>query len=219
MKTQNKLLIATLTATVFAGSAYAGGHNAGRHTYRDSAKVIDVTPIYRQIEVSTPREECWQEQVTYEAPAGRSSATPVILGSIIGGVIGNQIGDGRGRKIATVAGTLLGASIGADNAHANTRYAPTTATEQLPRGAGELHGTTHDWLSGQSTAIAVKSSRPAWIAIRATVSRWRSRSLRSSEYAGFPPCAWVAVSCPKACGGHDRRPRATVGDPYVEIST
>ncbi|KAA3626016.1 MAG: glycine zipper 2TM domain-containing protein [Proteobacteria bacterium] len=133
MKTQNKLLIATLTATVFAGSAYAGGHNAGRHTYRDSAKVIDVTPIYRQIEVSTPREECWQEQVTYEAPAGRSSATPVILGSIIGGVIGNQIGDGRGRKIATVAGTLLGASIGADNAHANTRYAPTTATEQRCR--------------------------------------------------------------------------------------
>lgn len=129
MKTQNQLLIATLATTLAAGSAWAGGH-PDRHGYRDYAKVVDATPIYRQIEVSTPREECWQEQVVRDVPTGRQSATPVIVGGIIGGVIGNQIGDGRGRKIATVAGTLLGASIGADKAHANTRYVPTTSTEQ-----------------------------------------------------------------------------------------
>jgi len=133
MKTQNKLLITTLAATVFTSTAWAGNHYYDRHGYRDFAKVVDVTPIYRQVEVSSPREECWQEQVTHEVPGGHRSAAPAILGGIIGGVIGNQIGDGRGRKIATVAGTLLGASIGAESARANTQYVPTTSLEQRCR--------------------------------------------------------------------------------------
>ncbi len=133
MKKQTQILIATLTAATLTGTAWAGDRHDERFGYRDFAKVVDVTPIYRQIEVSTPREECWEEQVVHDVPTNRPSATPVILGGIIGGVIGNQIGNGRGRKIATVAGTLLGASIGADSVRANTRYAPVASSEQRCR--------------------------------------------------------------------------------------
>lgn len=133
MKKPTQILIAALATTALTGTAWAGGYHNSRHDYREFAKVVDVAPIYRQIEVSTPRQECWQEQVTREVPTRRASATPVILGGIIGGVIGNQIGGGRGRKLATVAGTMLGASIGADAARTDARYVSVTGTEQRCR--------------------------------------------------------------------------------------
>ncbi|MBT3046562.1 MAG: glycine zipper 2TM domain-containing protein [gamma proteobacterium symbiont of Ctena orbiculata] len=99
------LMIATMTAT-------AGGH---RDYYRDSAKVIDVEPIYRSVEISYPERECWDEEVDhYHADSKRY--TPTVLGGIIGGVVANKIsrGRGRGRDAATVAGALLGGAIGHD---------------------------------------------------------------------------------------------------------
>lgn len=137
MKTKT-LLVTALTASLMSTPLLAGGHFDGKHRYRDFAKVLEATPIYQTVEISTPRQECWDEEVVHSAP-GRRSATPVILGTIIGGVIGNQIGDGRGKKLATVAGSILGASIGADNAHARTPQHSYTSVEQRCQVANDYH--------------------------------------------------------------------------------
>lgn len=144
MKTRT-LLATALAATLTSAPLLAGGHQGDRHRYRDYAKVLDVTPIYQTVEVSTPRRECWDEEVVHGRP-GRRSATPVIVGTIIGGVIGNQIGDGRGKKLATVAGSLLGASIGSDKAHANARHHTYTSVEQRCRVSTDYY--TEERISG-----------------------------------------------------------------------
>ncbi len=78
-----------------------------------NAKVIDVEPLVRIVEITTPQEVCWNEQVVHRN-AVYKSRTPLLLGGIIGGVVGNQMGGGRGKSIMTVAGAILGASIGRD---------------------------------------------------------------------------------------------------------
>ncbi len=134
MKTKHLTGTLTLAAALIATPALADRFDKPRHDYRDFAKVTAVTPIYEQVRVSSPRRECWDEEVTTYVDNHRRSATPVILGGIIGGVIGNQIGDGRGRKLATVAGTLLGASIGSDSARAQAAAAqPYTTTAERCR--------------------------------------------------------------------------------------
>lgn len=86
----------------------------------DYAKVVRVEPIVRQIRVSVPQEECWEEHVpVYQR--SHQSATPMILGGIIGGVLGNTVGKGHGRDAATVAGTILGGSVGRDIGHDRQR--------------------------------------------------------------------------------------------------
>lgn len=86
----------------------------------DYAKVVRVEPIVRQVRVSVPQEECWEEDVpVYQR--SHQSATPMILGGIIGGVLGNTVGKGHGRDAATVAGTILGGSVGRDIGHDRQR--------------------------------------------------------------------------------------------------
>jgi uncharacterized protein YcfJ len=91
--------------------------NAGPHGphFEDTAKVIDVKPIYQTIEISNPERYCWDEDVSYYEP-GRQNYTGTVLGGIVGGVMANQLyhGRGRGRDAATLAGTLLGGAIGHD---------------------------------------------------------------------------------------------------------
>lgn len=94
----------------------------------DYADVVRVEPIVRQVRVSQPREECWEEEVpVYEG--GYRSATPMILGGILGGVVGSTVGKGDGRTAATVAGTVLGGSIGRDVGQAHRREPAATAVE------------------------------------------------------------------------------------------
>lgn len=97
-------------------------YDYGRDRYRieyDYARVLDVDPIYRQVRVSLPRQECWDEsryedsRYDYRGPQ-RNTAGSMILGGIIGAAIGNQIGSGDGRRAATVAGALIGSAIGHD---------------------------------------------------------------------------------------------------------
>lgn len=95
-------------------SQYDRGH-AASYEY---ARVVDVDPIYRQVSIESPRQECWEEirevrTVQYAEPRSKG---PMILGGIIGGVLGHQIGSGRGNDVATVAGTLIGASVAQDAA-------------------------------------------------------------------------------------------------------
>lgn len=115
------LMIASMSAT-------AGGP---RDNYRDTAKVIDVEPIYRSVEVSYPERVCWDEEVEHYHP-DRPRYTGTVLGGIIGGVVANKIsrGRGRGRDAATMAGTLLGGAIGHDisQQHRGGRY--TTSVER-----------------------------------------------------------------------------------------
>jgi uncharacterized protein YcfJ len=102
-------------AGVQAGERWTGSGD----THYESATVTDVQPIVRVVQISSPREVCWDEQVRHTAYSGGGryrSHTPTVIGAIIGGVVGNQFGGGRGRTAMTVAGSLLGASVGRDAA-------------------------------------------------------------------------------------------------------
>ncbi len=76
----------------------------------DVAPVVASTPIYEH--VNAPRQECWNEQVTTQAPSSGGSPLGAIVGGIAGGVIGHQIGSGRGNAVATGIGAVTGAVVG-----------------------------------------------------------------------------------------------------------
>jgi uncharacterized protein YcfJ len=119
---------------VFAASADAGSknksHKSQGHSPRQDlyeyAHVVDSRPIYREVRVSTPVRECWDEPVYHTEQRPPKSAGGMLAGGLIGGIIGHQVGKGRGNKIATAFGTLIGAKIGHDavnghNDHASSR--------------------------------------------------------------------------------------------------
>lgn len=112
---------------------YDDDRRYGQSDY-DYARVVDVEPIVRNVRVTTPRRECWNEtryeEVRYtegrrEPERGAGS---MILGGIIGAAIGHQFGHGDGRRAATVAGAVVGSAIGHDAAArreaASGRYPP-----------------------------------------------------------------------------------------------
>lgn len=101
---------------ILAGGIITVAHPAAAAVTYDEARVIDSTPIYRVVETSSPREECWEEEVARtERRYGNQSATPSILGAVIGGAVGNAVGHHkRNRQVGTVVGAVLGGSIGAD---------------------------------------------------------------------------------------------------------
>lgn len=109
----------TLTAAL-ASLMVTGPVLADNGRYRDRggdveyARVIRAEPIYRQIRVDQPRQECREERVVYRESSGPSYRNPEagLLGGIIGGVAGYQFGKGSGQAVATAAGALIGASIG-----------------------------------------------------------------------------------------------------------
>ena len=101
--------------------------------YTEYGDVIDVQPVYQDIRVREPRQECWietqQKLVGYESPRYQSpryerrqahrnyerhSTGGTVVGSLIGGVIGNQIarGSNRGTRAgATIAGAIIGGAV------------------------------------------------------------------------------------------------------------
>jgi uncharacterized protein YcfJ len=107
--------------------------NAGpnHHRFQDTAKVIDVEPIYETIEINHPQRYCWDEDVSYYEP-GQKTYTGTMLGGIIGGVMANQIhrGRGRGKDAATLAGVLLGGAIGHDLSQQGQHGHYTATTER-----------------------------------------------------------------------------------------
>ncbi len=122
-------LLATslLSATACASPGYGSETvNYNRDQYTDYARVLKVTPLYRQVQVNVPERQCWDEKVVHHQPGrsrgGYQSYTPHILGGVAGGVIGNQFGKGSGNTILTVAGALLGGSLGRDTARHHRRY-------------------------------------------------------------------------------------------------
>lgn len=113
----NTKLTALMTALAVLGTSATA--QAGRHDRDDGieyADVIDTRPIYRDVRVTVPREECSQERVVYDDGyrGGRNNdAVGAVLGAVVGGVVGNRFGHGSGRAIATAAGAVVGASAGA----------------------------------------------------------------------------------------------------------
>jgi uncharacterized protein YcfJ len=95
---------------VWAGSSY------------EYARVLESRPVYRLVEVSTPHQECWDEEYISQRRSSSESRTPALLGTIIGGAIGNAVGHKKSNKrVGTVVGAVLGHSIGRDIVAANGR--------------------------------------------------------------------------------------------------
>lgn len=88
---------------------YEGRENGGF----DFADVVRVEPIRRQVRVSEPVRECWEEvRPVSDGPFSASHVGGTLLGGAIGTVVGNQVGHGRGKDVARVAGALIGGAIG-----------------------------------------------------------------------------------------------------------
>jgi uncharacterized protein YcfJ len=107
--------------------------SAGAHQerFQDTARVVDVEPLYQTIAIDQPERVCWDEDISYYEP-GAKDYTGTVLGGVIGGVLANQIyqGHGRGRDAATLAGTLLGGAIGHDLSHSQRPGRVTTVRER-----------------------------------------------------------------------------------------
>lgn len=102
--------------------AFSWAVPASANTSFEYADVIDSRPIYQTVEISTPREECWNEEVVSHHRSQSDSRTPAIIGTIIGGALGNAVGHGKSnRRVGTVVGAVLGHSIGRDIVAANGR--------------------------------------------------------------------------------------------------
>jgi len=82
----------------------------------DYAEVVDVRPIVRVFEVSTPEQRCWEEEYLVDRTGRASqSSTPAIVGTIIGGALGNAVGHNKSnQRVGTVVGAVLGHSIARD---------------------------------------------------------------------------------------------------------
>lgn len=145
---KSAFLSAGLVASLLAGASLvsatvsAQGFLSNNTSFRDHARVTRVEPLYRNVQVSTPVQNCWDEPVTvyqqhaghdhggYRGRRGRSYTGPIV-GGIVGGLVGNQFGGGDGRTLLTVAGAVLGASVGNDygnRRHRRHNHAPAHTT-------------------------------------------------------------------------------------------
>ncbi len=114
----NLIMAASLIGFSSVATAWQG-HSARHGDYQphqerfEYARVIDVRPIFREVRISEPVEECWQEPVRHQVRHGGPSAGGMLAGGIVGGIIGHHLGQGRKhRGVATAVGTLVGARIG-----------------------------------------------------------------------------------------------------------
>jgi uncharacterized protein YcfJ len=96
------------------GQYYDDSSSGGDAARSDFAKVLSARPIYSQVQVNQPHDECQDVPVAYrEAPSYSGNNTAgAVIGAVIGGVVGHQFGGGTGRAVATGAGAVVGASIG-----------------------------------------------------------------------------------------------------------
>ena len=112
----NRLLLLPLLLLPMLASAQSdyGSESVVENVSYSYADVLRVDPVYHTTYVREPREECFDEPVTYRERSGGDPTGGTVLGAIIGGAIGNKVGKGDGRKAATVAGAIVGGSIGRD---------------------------------------------------------------------------------------------------------
>lgn len=108
--------LATVVAQASPPRSYVSPY-PGEYTYAD---VVASSPVYREVRINEPRQECWTQPVTYRErePASnvRSGDGGAILGGILGAVAGYQFGGGKGKALTTATGALIGAGIGQNHA-------------------------------------------------------------------------------------------------------
>ena len=98
-------------------------------TYIDTASVVSVDKVYKQVRVEEPYKECYIKETVQNN--GDGSATNEIIGGIIGGAIGNQFGEGDGKEVMTLAGILMGASIANDAEKAAANGTQTVVSQEV----------------------------------------------------------------------------------------
>ncbi len=116
--------------------AMAGTVQAQQRGYADDsdnvrvgwADVLRVDPVYDEVQVSRPREECHEAEVDHRYDSRGNNAAGTVIGAIVGGALGNTVGKGDGRKAATVAGALVGGAIGNNAARRDDRYYASSET-------------------------------------------------------------------------------------------
>jgi uncharacterized protein YcfJ len=116
MKSSIRTLVAAAGLVLASDAAFADGPNArppGAYDDTDFADVVRVEPLRRQVRVSEPVRECWQETgYPSEGPFSYNHIGGTLLGTTLGVAVGNQVGHGRGKDVARVAGALIGGAIG-----------------------------------------------------------------------------------------------------------
>jgi uncharacterized protein YcfJ len=117
-----QLVIAT---TLIAGLNLVVVAPAIAQTQYVYADVLETRPVYQSVTVSSPRQECWSEQVLVRESRQSGSRTPVLVSTVVGGAIGNALGNNKSsQRVGTVVGAALGHSVGRDIVAANSRPQP-----------------------------------------------------------------------------------------------
>lgn len=154
---RKSLISATLLGIAMGMSsvATATDRRVATERFTEYAKVVDVQPVYKEVRLREPGQECWTEQqehiIGYETTSRREHyntnhnqtnrpSTNALVGSVIGGVIGNQLGRGHSRSSrtgATVAGAIIGGAIGSETRadvqrhRRNNRHQPQTQSRPI----------------------------------------------------------------------------------------
>ena len=81
------------------------------------AEVLSSVPLYQQVNVAIPRQQCYDQQVEYRDNGPAIGGT--LLGGLAGGLLGHAVGGGSGKAWATGIGAVVGAGIGNNIANAN----------------------------------------------------------------------------------------------------
>jgi uncharacterized protein YcfJ len=105
-----------VSTVALADPYYAGGYY-GPPPGQAYAEVLNSTPVYRQVNVAIPRQECYDQQVVYNDYRPNLGAT--LIGGLAGGLLGHSIGGGSGKAWATGIGAVVGAGVGNNIANAN----------------------------------------------------------------------------------------------------
>ena len=106
----NTKMVGAIAALVLVSAgAFAG-------TSFETASVVESRAVYEVVEISTPQEQCWEEEAVVDRRGSDNrSDTPVVLSTIIGGAIGNAVGHNKSnQRVGAVLGAVLGHSIGRD---------------------------------------------------------------------------------------------------------
>ncbi|HZR36693.1 MAG TPA: glycine zipper 2TM domain-containing protein [Nevskia sp.] len=104
-------------STAALADPYYGGGYYGPPPGEAYAEVLNSTPVYQQVNVAIPRQQCYDQQVVYNDY--RPSLGGTLIGGLAGGLLGHSIGGGSGKAWATGIGAVVGAGIGNNIANAN----------------------------------------------------------------------------------------------------
>jgi uncharacterized protein YcfJ len=121
MKTGSQMISTTVLAALgvavssgaLADNRYqAHGHHHERYHDAEYARVVDVDPIIRRVRVSSPQQDCWNEDRPVSSGPSRTEIRSTIVGGVIGAAVGHRISQRHHDPVAVIGGSLIGAAIG-----------------------------------------------------------------------------------------------------------